>query len=166
MADQLLLPVSVTSKPDIIRLLREVDGIEAFMQQARVRQAGKSVPPPRTSQLLENMAQVNGLNLLQDAERQKIKSGLKAILAKAPVLHMSFASNPGVQFMESITAWFRQEIDPSILIEVGLQPGIAAGFTLRTKSKYFDFSLRKTLGSKEGSLLEAMRSKTDVGALS
>ncbi len=158
MAKQLLLPVTVVGKPDVIRLLREVEAIDGFMQQARVRKGGESLELPKTSQVLENMASVNSLNLLQDQDRVEISTVLKSTLANAPVMHISFASNPSTKSMERIVSWFRQEISPDALLEVGLQPSIAAGFTLRTTSKYFDFSLRKTLSGKENSLLEKMRS--------
>lgn len=158
MADQLLLPVTVVGKPDVIRLIREVEGIDDFLQQAKVRKGGQSLQLPKTSQQLEDLASANNLNLLQDQDRIVVAKALKSVLDNAPTMHISFASNPSVKFMERITAWFRQEIGPGTLIEVGLQPNIAAGFTLRTTSKYFDMSLRKTLVSKEDSLLEKLRS--------
>lgn len=160
MAAQILLPVNVTSKTDVIRLQREVELIDDFFLRSKVRKSGETLQPPKTSQLLDSTAHVNDLNLLQDADREKLTSELKQVVTKAPVLHISFASSPGQKFMERLVAWFRQEIHPNALLDIGLQPSIAAGCTLRTTSKYFDFSLRKHLAEKKPELLEKMRSTT------
>lgn len=157
MAEQIVLPVNVTSRPDVLKLQRELEVVEGFFHQANLRKSGESIRPPAASKLLEELAQANNGNLLQPEDRQKLAHGLKQLISTAPVIHISFASSPSQKFIQKLTAWFRQEMTPNLLIDIGLQPSIAAGFTLRTSSKYFDFSLRKHLASHQPDLLEKMR---------
>ncbi len=157
MADQILLPVTVTSKPAVIRLQRELEALDTALQQASLRKTGQTVQLPTVTQALEALAQANNGNLLQTADRLVLKQGLDSLLKKAPVVHISFADAPSQKFLERLTTWFRQEIDATTLVEVGLQPSIAAGCTLRTTSKYFDLSLRQSLASKQPMLLEKLR---------
>jgi F0F1-type ATP synthase delta subunit len=60
--------------------------------------------------------------------------------------------------------WLRKEIDPRIIIHVGLQPTIAAGIVLRTPNKQFDFSLRRHLYKNRDKLLEVLKTDKTSGA--
>lgn len=155
---EFIIPIAVVSKRDVVRLARETENIDTFMTQAKIRQAGESMQLPKTSKLLETVADVNGLNLLENEGRKAMKAGLTQLIDSARVVHISFASSPSAKFLEKITQWFRREIDPNLLLEIGLQPSIAAGFTLRTNNKYYDFSLRKSLAGNQNILLEKLRS--------
>ena len=94
---------------------------------------------------MENLLQQNQLNLLKAEDREKLKYILQTLRNKAPIVHMSFSADPDRVFMEKIIAWFRSSVHPMMLLQVGLQPNIGAGFTLRTPNHFFDFSLRQHL---------------------
>src|SRR5258708_21999925 len=106
--------------------------------------------------MLDELASGNGLNLLDEATRKYLVVFLEDITAHAPVIHISFAADPSSAFLQKLVLWFRQNIHPSILIRVGLQPNIAAGCVLRTTNKYFDLSLRKTLLQHQAELVTAI----------
>lgn len=154
--ENLHLPNTVVSKTDALRLVREIEAVDDFFTQAKIREAGARVVPPRSSQLLEEVAKLNGINLLEEQPRKSLKLQLKNVVQDAPVVHISFAANPSPRFMSEIADWFRKEIDPHILLQVGLQPSIAAGCVVRTTNKFFDLSLRKYLVSHEKSLATQM----------
>jgi hypothetical protein len=152
----LSLPVAIHTKADITRLLRELGDVEETSKQDSLRGSSKS--SFTISRLLEEAAHVNDVDLAKAEDRKKLSDILKNIQASAPVLHISFAATPSSEFMQKITAWFRQEIHPYVLLRVGLQPSIAAGCTLRTTNKYFDLSLRRHLAGKENILTDKFRS--------
>lgn len=142
------LPVAVVGLVDVGRLRRELQNIDDFMIQSSVREPGKQPQLPKSSKSLEEVAKVNKLNLLIEEDRQYLEEFLKYLRNSAPIIHMSFTAEPSAKFLNKIVSWLRAEIDHNVLLQVGLQPGIAAGCIVRTPNKYFDFSLRKNFADK------------------
>lgn len=155
-AETMKLPITVVSLIDLGRLQRELQAVEVFLAQAAAREAGKSLSLPRMTHNLDAITEVNTLNLLVAADRQKLAAFLVAVRDKAPRMHMSFASDPSAAFLQKIVAWFRTTIHPLTILQVGLQPSIAAGCILRTNNRYFDLSLRRHFESKRGLLVDKM----------
>lgn len=150
------LPLSVITVVDISRLRRELTAVDEFMTQAEVRTSGRQLQLPRTSHSLEELAQQNGLNLLVAADRTRMNSVLEDLHLHAPVIHISFASDPPPAVLAKLITWLRHEVDPLLLLQVGLQPSIAAGCIVRTSSKYFDFSLRRHFEAHQNLLLRKL----------
>jgi len=153
-AKDLKLPVLVVSPVDVGRLLREIETLNDTLLQLRVRQGGKTVAMPKTSLLMDQMIELNGLNLLQVTDRQRLQRFLSLVKQKAPLLHISFAADPSVAFTQKLMTWLRREIHPQLLLTIGLQPSIAAGCMIRTTNKYFDFTLRQKFASNRDLLME------------
>ncbi len=148
------LPVNVVSVSDVGHLLRELESIENHLLQLKVRDGGTQVSLPNINKRMEKLLEINGLNILQDADREKLNKYLSSVKADAPVLHISFSSEPTPSFLEKLMVWIRREINPDVLLTIGLQPAIGAGCMLRTTNKYFDMSLRQTFIDKRPLLLE------------
>lgn len=144
----LVLPMQVTSPIEIGRLLRELENINESLLQLQLRKPGADVVMPKSSQMLEQLVQLNGLNLLQEDDRTKLQIFLKQVKDAAPTMHMSFSADPSVQFMEKIMAWLRREIHPLTLVTIGLQPSIGAGCVIRTTNRQFDLSLKQSFMNK------------------
>lgn len=139
---RLILPISVVSRVDLGRLVRELGDIDDFLKQAAIRTPGTSVKLPRTSKLLDDIISVNQMNVLLKQDRVLLQDFLISVRAKAPLLHMSFSADPSPLFTQKLMTWLRKEIHPLVLLQVGLQPNLGAGCILRTANKQFDFSLR------------------------
>ncbi len=139
----LALTLGVIGPSDVNRLRRELSGLDNFFIQAAARRAGTTITPPATTQQLDELAKVNKLNLLQKTDRQKLAKQLDEILTKAPKLKISFAVDPPPKVVETILNWLRANLDPRILLSVGLQPNIGAGCVLRTPNREFDMSMRQ-----------------------
>lgn len=139
------LPISVISLADLNELGRELEGVDDFFMKIKARPAGLPITLPKTSKDMEDIVSLNKLNLLQEADRDRLRLILQTLRTKSPVLHISFSSDPTRGFLEKIAHWFRENIDPLAILQIGLQPNIGAGFTLRTNNKFFDFSLRQYL---------------------
>jgi len=151
---ELKLPLSVISQVDVARLLRELNSLDDFFVGAKVRQGGTPIQPPRLTRRLEQLAAANNVNLLDEKQRQDLQPRLDAVLAQAPRLHISFATEPTPAALDKILDWLRQNIHPRCLLQVGLQPTIAAGCVLRTPNKVFDISLRSFLKQQEPYLVK------------
>lgn len=154
--DQLSLPPSVTGLTDVTRLSHEASTLDEYMRQAALRKGGDANRLPKIPVMLDDVATLNHLNLLHESDRQKLTAFLTVLQSSAPVVHMSFASEPSTDFTTKIVTWLRMNIHPLLLVQVGLQPSIAAGCTLRTTNKVFDFSLRQHFMENRQLLVDAL----------
>lgn len=153
---ELKLPVLVFGVVEVRRLKRELEALDEFMRQAAIREPGKQPALPRVSRLLDALATDNSRNLLQDSDRQELYRFLANVEKTAPTIHISFASDPSSAFIAKLVTWLRGNIHPSILLQTGLQPTIAAGCVVRTTNKSFDLSLRQSLTDQRAKLIEAL----------
>ena len=150
------LPLAVMRLADVGRLIRELGQIDESLLQLGLRESGAPVQLPKTTRLLEQTARLNGFNLLQTEERKALSKLLEDLRSQAPVLHLSFSTDPPPVFLEKLIDWLRREIHPQALLNIGLQPNIGAGCVLRTTNKYFDFSLRQDFERKRDLLKAAL----------
>ncbi|PJE65396.1 hypothetical protein COU91_01885 [Candidatus Saccharibacteria bacterium CG10_big_fil_rev_8_21_14_0_10_47_8] len=151
---ELKLPSGIVSQVDVARVLRELNALADFFVAAVARKSGTPMQPPRLTRLLTQLAQENHFNLLEESNRKELARMLNDVLGHAPLLHISFASEPSTKALETILVWMRGNIHPQTLLQVGLQPNIAAGCVLRTPSKVFDLSMRSYLQKQENYLVE------------
>lgn len=154
------LPLLAASPADITRLSRELEAIDTALLELSVRKGSKDVKMPRTSQLMDQLIELNKLNLLHKADRQLLNQFLQAIKQRAPVMHMSFSADPSTTFLEKLITWLRREIHPQVLLTVGLQPTIGAGCIVRTTNHQFDFSLRQDFAKKRELLIGKLTPET------
>jgi F0F1-type ATP synthase delta subunit len=100
------------------------------------------------------VAELNNYNLLDSARRKELAGKLDQVIGKAPLIHISFAAEPSPKALERILIWFRQNVHSQTLLQVGLQPTIAAGCVVRTANKVFDLSMREHLKNQEPFLVQ------------
>jgi F0F1-type ATP synthase delta subunit len=158
-ADQtsdLKLPILVFGIVEVRRLERELEALEDFIRQSSIREPGKQPALPRLSRLLDGLATDNNLNLLQPADRQKLVQFLQETEHHAPSIHISFATDPSSAFTAKVVAWLRGNIHPNMLLDIGLQPNIAAGCVVRSTNKLFDMSLRQRFADAHNLLIESL----------
>jgi F0F1-type ATP synthase delta subunit len=153
---QFVLPASVAGPTDATRLQRDAEDLDELLRQAAIRTGGAAVKLPKTTAMLDDMAEANRLNLLQAADRRQLLGFLESMRDKAPVVHISFATEPSAAFTAKIVTWLRENVHPLLLVQIGMQPSIAAGCTVRTTNKVFDFSLRQHLQRNRQLLVDAL----------
>lgn len=156
----LRLPVSVMTKQDLHRLVREVEALDNYILQNTIR-GQKSAALPRLTTTLETMIRDNEYDVMDDKVRNDLKKTLAHLLNTAPVVHMSFAIEPSSFMTQKIVTWFRTEVHPALMLHTGIQPTIAAGCVMRTANKYFDFSLRQHLTASKDVLMNSIREHTE-----
>jgi hypothetical protein len=153
----LTLPLGIVSRVDLGRLLREVEVLDEFLKQAAIREPGTTVQAPKTSRMLDDILTSNKINALVEEDRNRLLSFLMTVKKQAPILHMSFNTDPSPLFIQRLMKYLREEIHPLVLVQVGLQPNIGAGCILRTTNKYFDFSLREHFKQQRHILIDHLR---------
>jgi F0F1-type ATP synthase delta subunit len=73
----------------------------------------------------------------------------------------SFAAEPSARSFEPVLTWLRTNIHPQAMVQIGLQPAIAAGCVLRTPNRVFDMSLRSGLKKQEPYLARLIKGAVD-----
>ena len=150
------LPVQITGRTDINRLLRELEQIEqASISSAAAKTQAPLAPSP--SNMLTQVATANGYDLSRDDSRQQLAAALAKIHDHAPLLHISFASEPSPKVIETLLEWLRSNIHVYALLQVGLAPAIGAGCVLRTPNKIFDLSLGASLQKQKPYLVQLIK---------
>jgi F0F1-type ATP synthase delta subunit len=157
----LKLPDSLIGLPDVTRLTRELNSLNDFFDGAQTRPKGTAMQPPKVSRVLNELAQTNQTSLLQADGRAQLFKRLQELYDSAPSMHISFAVEPSPRALEKILVWMRANIHPNVLLQVGLQPAIAAGCVLRSTNKVFDMSLRSNLKKQSGYLTQLVRGAVD-----
>jgi F0F1-type ATP synthase delta subunit len=162
-----MLPTLILGPADVNRTLLELQELEDFLSQAALRKQA-DVLLPKMSRTLESLAITNKSDLLKADDRAELTAFLQSVQLHAPVLHVSFASEPSAAFTARIVEWFRANVSKYSLVQVGLQPSIAAGCIVRSPSKVFDLSLRRSLDKNKELMttaLEALAQRDEAAAV-
>ncbi|HVS78775.1 MAG TPA: F0F1 ATP synthase subunit delta [Candidatus Saccharimonadales bacterium] len=159
--EHLKLPTLLVSHVDVARLIRELENLDEFFTEAKIRNVGTSMQLPKLSRMMDQLASSNSVNLLDEQDRAKLLAALKKIYDQAPKMHISFAAEPSPKAFEKILVWLRENIDPHTLVQIGLQPAIAAGCVVRTPNKVFDMSLRSALTKQQPYLVQLIKGAVD-----
>ena len=153
-----ILPPQLIGQADINRLLRELETLDETL----IRDDEKSANAvSKVTSLLNQTAKSNGYNLSEEYHRQHISEQLMKIRDHAPVLHISYAAEPSPKVTETVLGWLRENVHRYVLLQVGLQPSIAAGCVLRTANKVFDMSLGASLDKQKSYLLQLITKAVD-----
>ncbi|HUC95580.1 MAG TPA: hypothetical protein VMR76_01305 [Candidatus Saccharimonadia bacterium] len=142
---------------DVNNLEIELSNIEDFFLKVKSKTSLTQLTIPKSSIMLDELAKLNEINLIDKQDREQLKLFLQFIRTKSSVVHMSFNSIPDRSFLGALIKWLRTEAGMAVLILIGLQPNIGAGFKLRTTNKFFDFSLSQHLIAKKQLLIDELQ---------
>jgi F0F1-type ATP synthase delta subunit len=148
------LSTNIISKVDVSRILRELKSLDDFFIATNARSAGTPMQLPKLTRTLDQIAKDNNFNLLEEDHRKSLNQELNNVISKSPLVHISFAEEPSPKALEKILVWFRTNIHAQVLLQVGLQPSIAAGCVIRTSNRVFDLSLREHLIKQQPFLMQ------------
>lgn len=151
---QIKLPEQLVSSVDLSRVIRELEALDESIRQANLRKPGEPTKLSRSSITLEDIARLNKIALTDEKQRSELLTAMKAFLQYAPRIHMSVAAEPSPKFNQRVLVWLRENIHPLVLLEIGLQPTLAAGCIVRTDNKLFDMSLRHRFKENRHLLVE------------
>ena len=160
--DQIKFPERLVGSVDLSRTIRELEALDESLRQAEIRKPGEPTHLARSSVTLEETARINNVQLTDRAQREQLLEVLKAFLIHAPRIRISVAAEPTAKFNQKLLIWLRANIHPLVLLEIGLQPTLAAGCMVRTTNKIFDLSLRQHFSENRGLLVQKI---TEIGAL-
>ena len=152
----LKLPAILASKQDLTHVHRELRVFSDLVMQSIMRH-DKPIKYPPISATLRALAVENQLDLRDETVCKDLLEKLENLKENAPTIHISFPSDPPPEVVQRIVAWLRTEVDPRVVVQIGLQPTIAAGIVMRTPNLFFDFSLRRHFYNNRHKLIEALK---------
>lgn len=153
-----LLPLSVMTKGDLSRLIREFEALDAALTTRKVRKkvgAADRRTPAKSPQLVE-LLDLNPVNLDNAAVRSAYSKQLRLLKNNVHVMNMTFAAPADAESLQRLIAWLRESIHPQTVIEVHLQPSLVAGVYLRSQNHVFDFSVRSALRARRTDLMQSL----------
>lgn len=158
---KLKLPNRIAGSSDLAKTQRELEKVDDFLYQTKIRMPGRSVTLPKSSKMLDDLAEINGASLLEETDRKKLLEALEKLSESPPIIHISFASEPSSSFLEKIVSWSRENIHQYLLVNVGLQPSVIVGCEVRTTNKVFDMSLRNKFEQMHDVLVKKLEEVND-----
>lgn len=151
-----VLPTLVFGLVEVRRLRREITDLDEFLRQMALRKDTK-FEMPRVSRMLDALSSENQCSLQKGTERARLIAFLQYVEESSPSIHMSFAADPSAAFTAKIVGWLRANTHPLVLLQIGLQPSIAAGCIIRTSNRVFDMSLRQRFAEQHDLLTAEIR---------
>ena len=148
----LKLPVILTTKQDVTHVHRELQNFCDLVVQSFARHE-KPIKYPPISDSLRALAVDNQINLHEEKACKTLLGDIEELKNSLIIMHISFPNDPPPDILQKIVTWLRKEFSPIIVIQVGLQPSIAAGIILRTPNRQYDFSLRQHLYKNRDKLI-------------
>lgn len=152
------LPSSVVSKKDLARLVNEFEQVDSERTAADVREktgVAMQAEIPMSEQLNTFLSQ-NQLTVGNSLERSQLIKELRVLKETVLVIHMTFATPADRESLKRLVQWVRASIHPQAVIEVGLQPALVAGVSVRTPNRIHDFSMRAMLKKNHGMLVKEL----------
>jgi len=154
------LPVYIIGKPQLRGILRELQYMDDVLHQQKLVssvEAAASANVAAGSRGLSELALSRGYRLDSGEDRRQMVKDVQSLIETAPEYHISFASEPPVRKLQQLTQWFRENVHPQLLIQVGLQPPITAGCVVRTGNSVIDLSLRRSFDAAFPALLKEIQ---------
>lgn len=153
-----VLPPSVISKIDVSRLLVELEQVDLEQTEAAARQ--KAGAPGRVemvlSRSLAEFLEQNNQKIEDSQARAQLIKELRAFKEHVPIIHMTFAVPADRGSLQQLVQWVRTSLHPQAVIEVGLQPTLVAGVSIRTPNHVHDLSMRAMLKKNHGLLVKEL----------
>lgn len=150
------LPDEIFGSTDVRRVQRELEDVDNFFHQAKLRSPGSFMAPPKTTASLNALFEVNQANILSRHSRSNIIDILNQLDEQPAAIHISFPSEPAPSFLKQIVVWSRQNLHPYLLVNTGIQPSLLIGCYVRTNNKVFDMSLRNRFKQSKPILINSI----------
>lgn len=155
--DSLVLTDDIYS-PDLVgTVIMNLNTYQGELRDYTARERTKSkakraVPEPDA--LLSDLLQTNSLTNPTADSLDAFRASLEQLLEKAPVAHLTLAGLPNSIVKKKITAWFRTQVSPHMLLTFAVRHDIGGGAVVQTGSKVYDFSFKNLLIANKQKLAE------------
>lgn len=137
--------------PDLINLaIIELDRYASKVRDAETRKEIPPQPPSGLARVFATMA----VSPSSPEDLDMLKSQLKNFLEKSQVVNIILSSIPSTSVKYQLTTWFRQQINPNLLINFSARADIGGGIIVQIGSRIYDFSFKSSLIANKAKIAE------------
>ena len=158
---KLNLQDSVYSPQDLKAIILEVRKYARWASQYGVKMRianGKSSQPPAISlpatRVIKDWAEEKPLN--QKSIDELLKT-LDSVEAGSPRISVTLAAAPSGSLKITLVKWFRENIDPNILVDFHFNSTLLGGLVIRYGSHVYDWSFRRQILASREHFPEVLR---------
>lgn len=153
------LPDHITGPDDLQLLELEVNRVLELSREQALRRSKTAKAPvlELSPQLLEFLDLGPGSAIPGIAELEELKAWLEQARGSAPVVHLGLPGMPAEKLKTEIVHWFRQEINPLMLLVFEYNRGLAGGFVIRLGSQIYDYSFKHALLTNNQAMVKVMK---------
>jgi F0F1-type ATP synthase delta subunit len=155
---ELKLPNTIGGKRDLILATRQVEQVlnDRLQDEVRERFGAQKIGTKAGQKMLQELLDINRLK--DDTQTLKnLLQQLEGFRQYAPQVRIAFSQEPDQDMYQKIVGWFRAQIHPSVLVQVGVQPTIGGGFILHTPVRRYDMTLKTKILASTPKFLEILK---------
>ncbi len=146
------LPKQITSMAQIYQIISYID--DSLSSKRKIETFHKAGVKGKVDQIeLPEIMQCFFSDKISWYDIADLRNKLDSIVKTSPVITITLSGIPSTEFKIKITTWFRT-LNPFILIEIIVDESIIGGCLVKTERRELDFSMRSSLSSFSGNLLE------------
>ena len=149
---------SVEQLEAIIFELREyVDWSRSASIKSKLKSDSPALPAPAWSAEMQAVVASFGAGkALSTGDVEELIKALMTFKKKAPLVHLTLAGMPGPAQRAQIMAWFRDNVNPHVLLTFAANRTILGGMVVRAGSHIYDLSWRREFLAKREKLVEVV----------
>lgn len=151
------LPQELATVPDLFMAYRELRAAVEAADQVNLTTGRPLLTQVDMSASLAEFFRVNELDIGDGRHRAVALAALEDLRNSATTISVSFASQPSLGAVRVISKWFRDNVSPTAVLQVGVSPSIVAGCIVRTQNRVFNFTLNKQFEDAKPALAEKIR---------
>lgn len=144
---QYRLPDSIYNSSQLRQLQTELKRLQGLRNPKNIK----------FSSNLEELALQNKIKKLNMTLVTKLLSFVNALVAQSSEITMALACSPSVEERSQLVSDLRRMFSKNLLVHFVIQPELLAGASIRTKSNFYDMSLRSKLFNSKRKLIEEIK---------
>ena len=109
------------------------------------------------SENLQQLALANKVKKLNMVLVGQMQAFVESTLAKSQEISVALANSPSAEERDELVARLRRMFGRDLLVHFVIQPELLAGATVRTKSGFYDMSLRSALFNNKHKLMQEIK---------
>lgn len=150
------LPDNMYSPDQVGSAMNDLNDYQAALRNASAQKRVKGAADQTAvaPEPLLGLLKASGLDDPSADQLDELRKQLKELLVKSPVAHVTLAASPSLAVKSSITAWFRKEVSPAMLLTFTVRADIGGGAIVRCGSRIYDFSFRHLLLTNKSKIAE------------
>lgn len=155
------LPSNVSSKEDLKSALMEIQRYAHWFGQTQIKQAvsqqAYAAQPGLSAVTADLMDQWHAKQALSQRSLDELAQAIQDLITKSPSVAVTLAAPAPAPLREAIVNWFRQNVNPDMLIDFSFNATMLGGMAVRYGSHVYDWSFKRQILANRAKFPEVLR---------